>query len=47
MFDKYGKCLYEEPMKNHTTYKVGGVVKAIVYPENIDRLSELLEYLKI
>ena len=46
MFDKYGKCLYDEPMKNHTTYKVGGTVKAIVYPENIEKLSELLSFLK-
>lgn len=46
MFDKYGKCLYEEPMKNHTTYKVGGIAKAIVYPENIEQLSELITFLK-
>lgn len=46
MFDKYGKCLYEEPLKNHTTYKVGGIAKVIVYPNSVDNLIKLLKQLK-
>ena len=46
MLEKYGKCLYDEPMSNHTTYKVGGKAKTIIYPNSINHLVELLKYLK-
>lgn len=46
MFDEFGKCLYEEPIKNHTTYRVGGIAKAIVYPSSLENLIDLLNYLK-
>lgn len=46
MLDSFGKCLYDEPISKHTTYKVGGKAKAIVYPKDVENLIELLRYLK-
>ena len=34
------------PLKNHTTYKVGGNASAFVYPKDINSLIEVLKYLK-
>ena len=46
MFDRFGKCLYDELISKHTTYKVGGKAKAIVYPDSVDNLIKLLKELK-
>lgn len=46
MFDRFGKCLYDELISKHTTYKVGGKAKAIVYPNSVDNLIKLLKELK-
>lgn len=46
MFDRFGKCLYDELISKHTTYKVGGKTKAIVYPDSVDNLIKLLKELK-
>ena len=41
-----GKVLTDVPLKNYTTYKVGGNAKAIIYPKNISCLVKLIEKLK-
>lgn len=46
MINKYGKVLENQDLKNHTTYKLSGKVKIIIYPETIEGLRELLKYLK-
>lgn len=39
--------LYEEPMKNHTTFRVGGVADCFIRIENAEQLSKLLGYLNL
>ena len=41
-----GKILEEVPLKNYTTYKVGGNAKVMVFPKNINLLIKLIELLK-
>ena len=41
-----GKMLTNVPLKNYTTYKVGGNAKVIIYPKNVDNLVKLIKYLK-
>lgn len=41
-----GKLLHNAELKNHTTYKVGGVARIIVYPKNIQKLIKLLKFIK-
>ena len=41
-----GKVLTEVPIKNYTTYKVGGTARAMVFPKNISCLVKLIEKLK-
>ena len=41
-----GKILTDVPLKNYTTYKVGGNAKAIIYPKSISNLVKLIEKLK-
>ena len=41
-----GKVLEKVPLKNHTTYKVGGIASCFVYPDNTKNLIKLLKYLK-
>lgn len=43
---KIGKVLINEKISNYTTYKVGGKVRAIVYPKNSDDLCTLIKLLK-
>lgn len=42
-----GRVLLEEPMKNYTTYRVGGPAAAICFPENHQELQEILRYCRI
>ncbi len=35
---------FDEPMANHTTFGIGGPAGCLVYPDNRDELSELLQY---
>ena len=42
-----GDVKENEPMSSHTTYKVGGKCKLYVLPESVEKLVELLEFLKI
>jgi len=41
------KALFEldEPLKNHTTFKIGGPVRAMFYPEEIECLAEMCNIL--
>ena len=41
-----GKVEIDVPLSKHTTYKVGGVAKAFVYPKDIDSLILILKLLK-
>ena len=43
---KVGKVVNNPKMSDYTTYKVGGNALAIVYPNDIDDLIKLLDYLK-
>ena len=45
IFDKV-KNLKSEPMKNHTTFRVGGPAKCFFMPANVDELVMVLEYCK-
>ena len=36
----------KEEMKNHTSFKIGGVVDIFAEPENIEELIELIKYLR-
>lgn len=40
------KLLYNEPMKNHTTFKIGGVADILALPETQDEIISLLRYAK-
>lgn len=42
---KIGKYLLDEPLSKHTTYKVGGIAKIIIYPSDSKKLIELLKLL--
>ena len=41
-----GKVITDVPLKEHTTYKVGGIAKAFVYPKDIESLVLLIKKLK-
>ena len=43
---KIGKVIENPIMKKYTTYKVGGEALAIIYPDDINCLIKLLEFLK-
>lgn len=45
-FNKNIKILYEEPMAEHTTFKVGGKAEAFIEPESIEVLEQLVCFLK-
>lgn len=36
----------QEPMKKHTTFRIGGPAKCYVEPESVDKLVEVLQYLR-
>ena len=41
-----GKVLVEVPLKDYTTYKVGGTAKCFVYPKSIEALIRVLKLVK-
>ena len=41
-----GEIKINVPLKEHTTYRVGGVASAFVYPKDIDSLKKVLKFLK-
>lgn len=44
--DRLGEVLYDEPMKNHTSFKVGGNAKILVKPNDEKSLVEILKLVK-
>ena len=47
-FCKQAKCeiLFDEPMKKHTSFKIGGPADLFLRPSSEDSLLKILEYLK-
>ena len=43
---KLGKLIENVDLKKYTTYKIGGIAKLLVIPDNIDCLIRLLKYIK-
>ncbi len=43
---KVGNVLENVSLKNYTTYKINGIAKVIIFPEDLDKLKKLLFYLK-
>lgn len=41
------KILYNEPMKNHTTFKIGGPAEVLIKIDNIEDLKETLKFAKL
>lgn len=41
------KIKYEEPLKNHTTFKVGGPADCMLFIENKEQLQKVLHYLNL
>jgi len=39
--------LFDEPMKEHTTFKIGGPADLFIRPRSISALEEVVELLKI
>lgn len=37
---------YDEPLKNHTTFKIGGNCKIFVEPKSVDNIIEILKICK-
>ena len=44
--EEYGKVIENVEIKTLTTYKVGGIAKYVIYPYDVDRLIDLMHYLK-
>ncbi|MDD6224599.1 MAG: UDP-N-acetylmuramate dehydrogenase [bacterium] len=44
--ENYGKILTDVSLKEYTTYKVGGIAKAIIFPDNTEKLVKLIKKLK-
>ena len=43
---KIGKIIKNAKIKKYTTYRVGGIAKAIIHPKNVDKLIELVNLIK-
>lgn len=41
-----GEVLYDEPMKNHTTFKIGGPCDVLVMPNTIEQILNVLNLVK-
>ena len=41
-----GSIRYNEPMKKHTTMKVGGPCECMVEPSSIEEIQKIIEYSK-
>lgn len=46
IIDEKDRILYNEPMKKHTTVKVGGVADVVVLPKNVEEIKSLLSFAK-
>ncbi|AGB41703.1 UDP-N-acetylenolpyruvoylglucosamine reductase [Halobacteroides halobius DSM 5150] len=40
-----GRVLFNEPLKNHTSFKIGGMAEALIIPQNKEDLRRLITYL--
>lgn len=45
-FSKKCECRLNEPMSKHTTFRIGGTADVVLYPENVDTISEIIKYCK-
>ena len=43
---KLGKLIEDVDLKKYTTYKIGGIAKLLVIPDNVDCLIKLLKYIE-
>lgn len=41
-----GEILYDEPMKNHTTFKIGGSCDVMIFPKNEEQIINVLQLIK-
>ena len=46
MINKFGRTLENQNIKDYTTYKLSGKIKTVIYPENKEKLIDLIKYLK-
>ncbi len=46
IFSKECECRLNEPMSKHTTFRIGGTADVVLYPENVDTISEIIKYCK-
>lgn len=46
MIEVFGKVIDDASIKDYTTYKLSGMLKKVVYPNNIEDLLGLLKYLR-
>lgn len=42
---KSSQLLFNEPMKNHTSFKIGGNADIVILPESIDEISFIIKFL--
>lgn len=40
----FGKILFDEPMKNHTSFKIGGPADVLIIPDNEESVMEAIKY---
>lgn len=40
------RVLYDEPMKKHTTVKVGGNADVVVFPNNVEEIKQIVKFAK-
>ena len=41
-----GEILYDEPMKNHTTFKIGGSCDVMIFPKNEEQIINAIQLIK-
>ena len=41
------RILFQEPMKLHTTFRIGGPADCLIYLENEDQLCRIQKYLRL
>lgn len=42
----FGEIIYDEPMKNHTTFKIGGTVDVMILPTNETEIIDSIKFLR-
>ncbi|MFS8542159.1 MAG: FAD-binding protein, partial [Tissierellales bacterium] len=41
---KFGKILFDEPMKNHTSFKIGGPADVLIIPEREEEIVNAIRF---